>query len=207
VRILSNLQVSRYADDLGKPDWLQEADDKFEWLNRELYLWPFTYHNEQTEGFWPIPPVLHPWGFSSHIPISIFSLLLNAQAKGFLSCPIVMTVRWANCYFTLITLSVNGSVRLTAKQWPFISSERAITPQCAHIYSCLLCSFRTFFLITTRGYDWSTLCPRINLKRCALSAPCVWEKRSSAKSNIFATNATPVAIWCCRQREMERHTY
>lgn len=198
--------MSCYADDLGKLDWLEKADNKFEWLNRVPYLGHLRSIMSKQNGLTAIPPVIHPWGLSSDIPNSIFSLLLNVQAQGFPSSPIVMTVKWADC-FMLITLSVNGSVRLTTKQWQLISLERAITAQCAHIYSCLLCSFRTLFHITTRSYDWSTLCPRINPKRCALSAPCVWERRSSAKSNIFATNATPVAIWCCRQREMERHTY
>jgi hypothetical protein len=84
--------VSCYADDLGKPDWLEKADDKSDWLNRVLYLGHLRTIMSKQEGLTPNSTVIHPRGFSSDIPNFICSLLLNVQAKGFRS-PIAMTVK------------------------------------------------------------------------------------------------------------------
>lgn len=85
--------MSCYADDLGKPDWLEKADDQSDWLNRVLYLGHLRTLRGKQKSLTPSSTVIHSRGFSSDIPNSIFSLLLNVQAKGFPSSPIAMTVK------------------------------------------------------------------------------------------------------------------
>lgn len=133
------------------------------------------------------PPVIDPWGFScpSDIPNTIFSLLLNVQQKGFPNIPIIMTGKWADCYSMLLTLSVKRSVRLDyyapAIHILCASYNYSMRP---HIQS-FLCSFRTFFVITTGSYDCSTSNVPESIRKDAHSAHPASEKDDLQQDRIF----------------------